>query len=100
MFKGVIQKNTPVSADLSVDGGASGPAILFIGFGSREGGQSDSTVVAPGASATLSLTPKTQGVFRVLVDLSSESDRGQLGLRPVTPAEPISGDTTWGYAVV
>jgi hypothetical protein len=100
MFKGVIQKGTKVEVDLSVDASASGPAILFIGYGSREGGQSDSTIVSPGTSAMLSLTPRAKGVFRVLVDMSSESNRGRLRASPVTPTENIQGDTTWGYAVI
>jgi hypothetical protein len=99
MFKGSIPVGTKVEATLALDAACSGSAIILIGWGSAAGGASDGVIVAPGASATVSVTPKKRGILRVLVDMSEEADTGRLGVIPATPPEPISGDTTWGYVV-
>ncbi|NIM51301.1 MAG: hypothetical protein GTO22_18960 [Gemmatimonadales bacterium] len=59
----------------------------------------DSTTVAPGGTGSVSITPDSQGLLRVLVDVHRESDEGRLEVKPVTAAEDIQGDTTWTYAV-
>lgn len=100
MFKGTIRPGTNVQARFALSRDADGSALVFLGAGAVEGSITDSVAVAPGGSATLSVTPTTRGILRVVVDVSDESDAGRLAVDPVTPEEAIQGDTTWGYVVV
>ena len=96
MFKGHIGIGTTVEAVLSLAHTSSGPALVMI---AHSAGPSDGDTVAPGGSVTVSITPDERGILRVVVDVKEESDRAKLEVRPVTPAEDIEGDTTWGYVV-
>lgn len=100
MFKGVTPVGVTVTAELSLDADARGPAFLTIAWSAGGStGEEDSCIVAPGGFGQASVTPAEPGLLRVYVDMTRESDRGVLSVRPPTPPEPVRGDTTWTYSV-
>ena len=104
-FKGTIPKGSRVEAELAVDQGASGSALLSIAFVDNAGGQgAESRTVAGGAADTVEVqtNPGPTGILRVVVDFGSESDRGHLTVQvdgEVRNDESIAGDTTWSYSL-
>jgi hypothetical protein len=102
MFKGSVKVGVSVEAELSLDGSASGTAVLLVGHGAETGAGSENAVVAPGATGSAETAPTARGILRVVVDVSKESDGAQLkvtGDGSVLDDEKIQGDTTWTYAV-
>lgn len=100
MYKGTTPVGSPVTAELTLNPRAKGPAILAIAWstGGRSGEQ-DSCTVAPGGFGMVTVTPTKPAFLRIYVDTTNETDRGTLGVSPSTPAEKVQGDTTWTYSV-
>jgi hypothetical protein len=100
MFKGTVPIGATVTVRLDVDANAAGSAVLAVAWsGGGMTGKHDECTAAPGGSCTATVTPDKRGLFRVVVDLNSDTDTGTLSVDPVTPGEPIKGDTSWLYTV-
>ncbi len=91
-----IQVRRKVTATLHLALDASGPAQLMIAHPSGV----DAASVAPGATASVGLTPTARGILKVLVDMSGPEDRGTLEVTPAGPAGPITGDHVESYVVI
>ena len=95
MSNPTIPSGTTVTATLTLDDDASGPALLIIAHPS----DSDSTGVAPGSSGSVSITPVGFGILRVHVDMKEQSDSGQLTVEPGGVRKRVTGDHNEGFVV-
>jgi hypothetical protein len=99
-FKGTIPVGTEVSAELTLANSARGPALFLIAWSAGGStGEEDSAIVNPGETRGVRVLPTEPSLLRVLVDMRSQRDQGELTVHPVTPPEPVTGDTTWVYSV-
>lgn len=85
-----------VTATLELANDASGPAQLMIAHPSGV----DATSVAPGTSDSVSLTPTSRGILKVLVDMKGQTDSGTLTVTPPGPDGPVTGDQVESYVVL
>lgn len=103
MFKGLLKIGKPVEVTFRSDYSNSGTAHLLVAHG-RAGQDtiSDSVLIAPGASASVSLTPSGKGLLKIVLDVASPTESGMLevviGKKPATP-EAVKGDVVWTYSV-
>lgn len=101
-FKGTLPIGARVKATLSLDADASAPALLMGAFAGAGMSTSDSDTVAPAATEIVVVTAPVRGILRVVVDMSSQSDPGQLDITangtPIA-AERITGDRNWAFIV-
>ena len=102
-YKGMIYVGTKAKVTLSVNTANAGPASVLAGVGWRGGEFSNAAILAPGASGTLELKCEKEGLLRIEVDFSEESDSGKLEvergkLKP--QVKTITGDVVWRYSVV
>lgn len=91
-----IHVGTEITATLDLPPDVSGPAQLLIAHPSGF----DATSVAPGASGSVSLTPTSRGILKVLVDMNSPQDWGALAIAPTGPIESVVGDRVESYVVL
>lgn len=103
-FKGGVRVGAQITVSLRLDSTADGSAFHFMAYG-RSGGtpSEESEEVAPGGFGVLSMFMDSPGRLRIVVDLTSETDTGDLQVTEddvVRDAETITGDTAWTYAVV
>lgn len=102
-YKGTIPANTLVTITLDLPTSASGPASITAGFSDGNSNQSGGTVVAPGATGAVVLSPDAKGMLQIFVDMAIEGDSGALSVTSDGHPEgddTIQGDTVWTYAVV
>ena len=100
MFMGEVPIGTELKVRLQVDRGAQGSAVLAIAWsGGGQTGGHDECVAAPGGFCKATVTPGMQGLFRVVVDMNDQVDKGRLTVEPVTEATEIEGDQSWLYLV-
>ena len=102
-FMGLIQMGTDVRITLSSNFTNAGSALLAAGVGRAGGEDSQITTVAPGGGKTLTLRCEEEGLLKIEVDFTLESDSGRLEVeRGALPPhrENITGDKVWRYAVV
>lgn len=102
-YKGMIYVGTTAKVTLSPNNANSGPASILAGVGWRGGEFSDAAILAPGASGTLELKCDKEGLLRIEVDFSEESDSGKLEVergKLRRQAKTITGDVVWRYSVV
>lgn len=89
-----VRRKVTATLELSID--ASGPAQLMIAHPSGV----DAASVAPGASASVGLTPTSRGILKVLVDMHGQEDTGTLVVTPPGPDGAVTGDQVESYVVV
>ena len=95
-----IPIGTRVAVRLEVDAQAKGPASLVISWsGGGNTGEHDECFASPGGFCTATVTPAMRGLFRIVVDMNSPTDRGRLVIDPITPSVDIVGDDTCLYRV-
>ena len=95
-----IPVGTPVRFRFTVDVNAKGSAVLAAAWsGGGQTGGHDQCTAAPGGFCTASLTPGMKGLLRVVIDMTSEADKGTLEIEPFDTSIPFQGDQTWLYVV-
>jgi hypothetical protein len=102
-YKGMIYVGTTAKVTLSPSKTNSGPTSILAGVGWRGGEFSEAAILAPGASGTLELKCDKEGLLRIEVDFSEESDAGKLEVERGTlkrQTKTITGDVVWRYSVV
>lgn len=102
-YKGIVYIGTTAKVTLSANSTNSGPASILAGVGWRGGEFTDAAVLAPGASGTLKLKCEKEGLLRIEVDFSAESDAGKLEVERgqlKRHEKAITGDVVWRYSVV
>ena len=102
-YKGMIYIGSTAKVTLSVNYTNAGPASLLAGVGSRQGEVTDAVELAPGASGTLKLECDEEGLLRIEVDFSVETDSGKLEVdrgELKRHEKAITGDVVWRYSVV
>jgi hypothetical protein len=102
-YKGMIYIGTKAKVTLSANYTNSGPASLLAGVGWRGGEFSNAAVLAPGTSGTLELNCEKEGLLKIEVDFSVESDSGMLVVERgdlKSHEKAITGDVVWRYSVV
>ena len=97
-----VISGSPTTATLDLAADASGTATLMIGHAPAGGTpQSEVATIAPGGSASVTITPVGFGVMRVDVTMTSPTDRGVLSVSPPGPLnQQITGGANVGYTVV
>lgn len=94
-----IKKDGKVTVTLSLDHSASGSAAMVSTYGPAGGhATSKSVVVAPAGSAPTTTDVKGKGLFRIVVDMKSNADKGHLAVSVngvKLDEEEIKGDTRW-----
>jgi hypothetical protein len=104
MFRGHIKANSSVKATFSGDFSNDGSAAFVTSYGPVTGNPSTkSAVVVPGGIETTTMSIKGKGLYRIYVDVKSDTTDGGL-LQVEVDGEPrdsgtIKGDVTWLYSV-
>ena len=101
MFMGEVPVGKELTVHLEVHSGAQGTAALAIAWsGDGQTGGHGECVAVPGGFCRATVTPRMEGLFRVVVDMNAQSDKGRLTVDPVTAATDIVGDQSWLYLVI
>jgi hypothetical protein len=96
----IIPIGTQVTVRLELDAQAKGPAALVIAWSAGgQTGEHDECFASPGGFCIATVTPAARGLFRIVVDMTSPTDQGRLGVDPVTPFIDLVGDDTCLYRV-
>jgi hypothetical protein len=96
----IIPIGTQVTVRLELDAEANGPASLVTSWSAGgQTGEHDECFASPGGFCTATVTPAMRGLFRIVVDMNSHTDRGNLRVDPVTPSIDLVGDDTCLYRV-
>jgi hypothetical protein len=104
VFKGNIRVGT-VSARFLSDFSNVDPDLLIARYADSTGGnaQVQHIAVAPGGSATVTITPPAPGLLEVLVDTGFDEESGRLQVTnngATRDDEAVKGPLRWVYTVI
>lgn len=103
-YRGFIKQRQPVHVTFTCFPTNSGPALVLVGCGDLGGGANPKgDVAAPGGSVGVDISCTEPGIFKVDVDMASDTDSGEIEVQvngQVVDKGRLAGDTVWSYSIV